>query len=111
MQWPPTKPGLKSKKFHFDLAAFSTSEVLIFILSNIIANSFIKAILTSLCVFSITFAASATLIEGALYVPTLIIFLYKLSTITAIFSVDPLVTLTTLCKLYFSAPGLILSGL
>ena len=27
MQWPPTRPGLKFRKFHFVPAAFSTSSV------------------------------------------------------------------------------------
>src|SRR5690606_41969094 len=37
------------------------------------ASSLIRAILTSRCVFSMTLAASATLIEGALWVPATMI--------------------------------------
>ncbi len=68
--------GLKFKKFHFVPAALSTSSVSIPILLKIRANSLINAILTSLCVFSMTLAASATLILGALCVPASIIKLY-----------------------------------
>ena len=73
MQWPPTIPGKNFGKFHFVLAAFKTSKVSIFILENINENSFTKAILRSLCVFSITFAASAILMESVLKVPALTI--------------------------------------
>ena len=73
MQCPPTRPGLKGRKFHFVPAASKTSKVSIPSLPKIIDNSFISAILTSRCVFSITFAASATLIEDALCVPAIII--------------------------------------
>ena len=66
MQCPPTRPGLNGKKFHFVAAASKTDLVLIFNLLKIIENSFTRAIFTSLCVFSITLAASATLILGAL---------------------------------------------
>ena len=61
MQWPPTNPGVNFKKFHFVPAASNTSKVSIFNFENIRENSFTKAILISLWVFSITFAASATL--------------------------------------------------
>ena len=47
-------------------AAFNTKDVSIPNLSNINDNSFINAILISLCEFSITFAASATFIDSAL---------------------------------------------
>ena len=56
-------------KFHFVPAASSTSSVLMPIRSKISANSLISAMLTSRCVFSITLAASATRIDGALWVP------------------------------------------
>jgi len=69
MQCPPTNPGVNGKKFHFVPAASKTSYVLIPILLNRIESSFINAMFTSLCVFSITFAASATLIVGALWTP------------------------------------------
>ena len=64
----------------------------------------------SLWVFSITLAASATLIFSALYVPALITSLYKESIIFATFGLDPEVILQidfNLCKLL---PGFILSG-
>ena len=73
MQCPPTNPGEYLIKFHFVLAASMTDCVLIFNLLKIIDNSLNKAIFKSLCVFSITFAASATLILSATYVPALTI--------------------------------------
>ena len=65
MQWPPTNPGLKLRKFHLVEAASKTWFVLIFSLLNKIDNSLIREIFKSLWVFSITFAASATLIDLA----------------------------------------------
>ena len=65
MQCPPTKPGEYLWKFHFVDAALITSFVSIFNLEQIIDNSLAKAIFKSLWVFSITFAASATIIDGA----------------------------------------------
>ena len=65
MQCPPTSPGVKRRKFHFVAAASKTSRVAIPIRSKIVASSFMSAMLRSRCVFSITFAASATRIEGA----------------------------------------------
>ena len=62
------------------------------ILKNIIESSFINAIFRSLWVFSITLAASATLIFGAKYVPALIIELYKLSINFAASGLEPDVT-------------------
>ena len=69
MQWPPTSPGVKGRKFHFVPAAFSTSAVEMPSRSKMIASSFISAMLRSRCVFSITLAASATSIEGARWMP------------------------------------------
>ena len=54
-----------------------------------IASSFIRAILISRCVFSITFAASATFMLSALYVPASIIFPYILSMNSADSAFDP----------------------
>ena len=62
MQCPPTKPGLNLIKFHFVDAAFKTSFELIDNLSQRTDISFIRAILTNLCVFSKTFESSAILI-------------------------------------------------
>ena len=73
MQCPPTKPGRKGKKFHLLPAASKTSSVSIPKRLKIKANSLIKAILTSRCVFSMTLAASATLILLALNVPAIMI--------------------------------------
>ncbi len=50
-------------------AAASTSDVWMPTRSKMIASSFISAMLMSRCVFSMTFAASATLIEGARWMP------------------------------------------
>ena len=98
-------------KFHFVLAASRTSFVLILSLLKIIDNSFIKAMLTSLCVFSITFAASATLILGALCVPAIIISEYKSSIILATFKFEPDVIFLIFEIVYFLSPGFIRSGL
>ena len=60
--------------------------------------------------FSITLAASATLILGAKWVPAEITLLYKASTFLPISSVEPEVTfniLSTVCSL---SPGLMRSG-
>ena len=79
-------------------------------LLKIIESSLINAIFTSRCVFSITLAASATLMELALCVPAVIIERYKSSTIVAISGVEPDVTFkifVTLCSL---SPGLMRSG-
>ena len=65
MQCPPTNPGRKGRKFHLVEAAAKTSLVSNPMALNIMASSFTKAILISRWVFSITLAASATLIEGA----------------------------------------------
>ena len=111
MQWPPTKPGLNGKKFHLLPAAFKTSSVLIFNFLKRMENSLIKAIFKSLWVFSITFAASATLILGVKYVPAEIIHLYKLSISLAISLVEPLVIFVILLSVFTLSPGLILSGL
>ncbi|MNL44757.1 hypothetical protein D3C87_1673520 [compost metagenome] len=73
MQWPPTRPGLKGRKFHFVPAASSTSSVSMSSRWKIRLNSFISAIFTSRCVFSMTLAASATLMLLALWVPAVMI--------------------------------------
>ena len=61
--------------------------------------------------FSIIFAASATFILGALWVPTLIILLYNLSTKSAVSKVDPDVIFLTFDIVCTLSPGFILSGL
>ena len=60
MQWPPTRPGRKGRKFHLLPAASSTSRVSMPSLPKIRASSFIRAMLRSRWVFSMTLAASAT---------------------------------------------------
>jgi len=79
--------------------------------SKINANSLIKAMFTSLCVFSITLLASATLILDALCVPATIIDLYNSSISVAISGVDPEVTFKILVTVRSLSPGLIRSGL
>ena len=56
-------------KFHFEEAASMTSRVSIPMALNILASSFMKAMLTSLWEFSMILEASATLMDGALWVP------------------------------------------
>ena len=110
MQCPPTKPGLKGKKFHFVPAASKTCWVSISKILKIFASSFTNAMLMSRWEFSITFAASATFIEGAKCVPAVITDLYNSFTFTPISGVEPDVIfkiLSTVCSL---SPGLIRSG-
>ena len=110
MQCPPTKPGLKARKFHFVPAAANTSCVLIPSKLKILDNSFTKAILISRCEFSITFAASATFMLDAGKVPAVITERYKSSIFRADSGVEPEVTFlifSTVCSL---SPGLIRSG-
>ena len=66
MQWPPTRPGRNGRKFHLVPAACSTASVSMPILLKMIASSLISAMLRSRWVFSITLAASATLMLGRL---------------------------------------------
>ena len=110
MQCPPTRPGVNGRKFHFVPAASNTDWVSIVNLSKIIASSLMRAIFTSLCVFSIIFAASAILILAALCVPATIICWYKLSISIATSGVDPEVIFLIFLNLCFLSPGLILSG-
>ena len=56
---PPTRPGVYLWKFHFVPAASRTSFVFSPILWNMRESSFMRAILISRWMFSITFAASA----------------------------------------------------
>jgi hypothetical protein len=62
MQCPPTSPGRNGKKFHLVPAASNNDSVSIPSLLKIRESSLIRAIFKSLCVFSITLAASAILI-------------------------------------------------
>ena len=67
--------------------------------------------LTSLWVFSITLAASATLILETLCVPAVIIVLYRSSINSAASDVDPEVIFFIVVKLCYLSPGLMRSGL
>ena len=91
-------------------AASNTSSVSIFNFLKIRASSLINAIFKSLWVFSITLAASATLILFVLCVPALIISLYSSSISVATSGVEPDVTFFILVIVCFLSPGLILSG-
>ncbi|MNY24872.1 hypothetical protein D3C86_1586120 [compost metagenome] len=73
MQCPPTRPGRKGKKFHLLPAASSTSSVSMPRRSKITESSLTSAMFKSRCVFSITLAASATLMLAALCVPAVMI--------------------------------------
>ena len=110
MQCPPTKPGLYDAKFHLVSAASKTFCVSKFNLLKIIDSSFTKAIFRSLCVFSITFAASAIYILSVTKIPALIIFLYNLAIRSVAYLFEPLTILTILVSFRFDFPGLILSG-
>ena len=65
MQWPPTRPGRKFRKFHLVRAASSTSWIEMPRRPKIIETSLMKAMLMSRCAFSITLAASAALMPAA----------------------------------------------
>ena len=64
MQWPPTSPGSKPRKFHLVRAASSTSQTDTPIFEKIFATSLMKAMLMSRCAFSIALAASGRLDRG-----------------------------------------------
>ena len=64
----------------------------------------------SLCVFSITFADSAILIEEHLIIFALIILWYNFFTFKSVFVLSADTSLGMLVKVYFLSPGLILSG-
>ena len=72
MQWPPTRPGSKPRKFHLVRAAASTSQIDTPIFEKICVTSLMKAMLMSRWAFSIALAASAALIEAARNTPPLV---------------------------------------
>ena len=73
--------------------------------SKITESSFTKAMFKSRCEFSITFAASATLIDDACQVPASIIGeAYKASTSSAISGVLPLVIFRNLSQCVYFIP-------
>ena len=110
MQWPPTNPGENFRKFHLVPAASSTSYVLMPILLKMMDNSFIKAILTSRCVFSMILAASATLILEALCTPGSTMILYVSAIISDDSSSHPETTFRILVIVCSLSPGFMRSG-
>ena len=79
-------------------------------IEEIIDNSFTSAIFKSRWVFSITFDASAILIDSAKCVPALIISLYRLSTSIAAAFDEPDVTFIIEVTCLSLSPGFIRSG-
>jgi hypothetical protein len=75
-----------------------------------IASSLKNTILVSRCAFSITLEPSATLIELALSVPAVIIYLYSWSTVSVISGVEPEVTFKVLVIRCSLSPELMRSG-
>ena len=69
MQCPLTSPGCMGMKFHFVLAAAMTSSVLMPKAEKMVCISLANAMSTSRWQFSMTLLASATRMQGALYVP------------------------------------------
>ena len=111
MQWPPTKPGVSFMKFHFVDAASMTSIVEISNEVNSWCNSFINAIFTSLWIFSVTFAASATLIDDASWIPASIIEEYIKDIIFKVSWFEAETTFFIFSIVLTLSPGTILSGL
>lgn len=77
---------------------------------NIFDNSLTKAMLISRCEFSITLAASATLIVGARCVPAVITDEYTSLTSLPISGVEPEVTFLIFSTVWSLSPGLMRSG-
>ena len=77
---------------------------------KITASSFISAMLRSRCVFSMTFAASATLIELAAYTPAVMMAPYIVRTFSSVSGASPDTTLTIFVTVRSLSPGLIRSG-
>ncbi len=73
MQWPPTSPGRNGRKFHLVPAASRTSRVSMPMRSKMSESSFISAMFRSRWVFSMTLAASATLMLEASWIPAVMI--------------------------------------
>ncbi|MNR01999.1 hypothetical protein D3C85_1178360 [compost metagenome] len=110
MQWPPTRPGRNGRKFHFVPAACSTSRVSMPMRSKMMASSFISAMFRSRCVFSITLAASATLMLDARCTPASTTPSYRAATWSRVASSSPETTLRMLCRVWSLSPGLMRSG-
>jgi hypothetical protein len=110
MQCPPTSPGRNGRKFHLVLAAVRTSIVLMPSRSKMIASSFISAMFKSRCVFSITLAASATLILEARCTPAVTTLPYTSATRSSVSGVSPETTFVIFVSVRFLSPGLMRSG-
>ena len=98
-------------KFHFVEAASITSKVEIFSEVYSWCISFINAIFTSLWMFSVTFAASATLIDGASWIPASIIEEYIKDMIFKVYLFEAEKTFFIFSIVLTLSPGTILSGL
>ena len=75
-----------------------------------IASSFISAMLRSRWVFSITFAASATLIDDALCTPAVTTLAYSAATFSSVSGVSPETTFVIFVSVCSLSPGLMRSG-
>ena len=111
MQWPPTNPGFNFIKFHLVDAASMTSWVSTPNSVYIWCSSLIKAIFTSLWIFSVTLDASAIFIDGAIWMPASIIDEYKKVTTSRAFGLEPETTFFIFSIVFILSPGTILSGL
>ena len=111
MQWPPTMPGRKGRKFHLLPAASSTSSVSMPRRSKMTDSSLTRAMFRSRWVFSITLAASATFRLLAWCVPAVMIWRYSASTASATSGVLPLVIFLMVVRVLTLSPGLMRSGL
>ena len=111
IQCPPTNPGVSFIKFHFAEAASITSLVEMPREEYSWCISLIKAIFTSLWIFSVTFDASATFIEVALCIPASIIDDYKKEITFKAFELEAETTFFIFSMVLTLSPGTILSGL
>ena len=75
-----------------------------------IASSFIRAMFRSRCVFSMTFAASATLIDVARCTPAWMIAPYASATRFSVAASSPETTFTIRSSVCSVSPGLMRSG-
>ena len=91
-------------------AAFSTSSVSMPRRSKTMASSFISAMFRSRWVFSITLAASATLMLLARCTPAVITVSYSLASFSSVSGLSPETTLTIVGRRCCLSPGLIRSG-
>ena len=110
MQCPPTRPGAKGWKFHLVPAAASTSRVSMPIRPKIRASSFIRAMLRSRCVFSMTFAASATRIDATRWTPAVTTDSYTPATTSRVVASCPATIFGIRVKTRSRSPGLMRSG-